>query len=106
MPQDYEALERLTRDLAAGFDKEKARTLKLISQITKHKLVLVGTRKKLLEVVSLAKKMEETRHEIKSQDQTITRLERQIEILQKEIGELKKSSLTEADIKPFKKLLK
>jgi hypothetical protein len=54
----------------------------------------------------IMKVVEPLKSDIGSLDQTIKRLERQLEILQKEIGDLKKDALTEADIKPFKKLLK
>jgi chromosome segregation ATPase len=106
VPQDYDVLDKLIKGLEADFKEEREHSLKLRSEIKLHRTWLAGTGKRLEGVLDLANKMEETRHEIKSQEQTNTRLERQIQALEKEIAILKKDALTEADIKPFKKLLK
>ena len=65
------------------------------------------------EYQALAKLTKELANEIKCQEadisrleQSFKRLERQVEVMERELGELKKDALTEADIKPFKKLLK
>ena len=63
-------------------------------------------RKYFEEVMQKVKKLEDARGEIQSQEQTIKRLERQMEILQKDLAALKKDALTEVDIRPLKKLLK
>ena len=110
MPADVNVLEKLVKQLSDEFQKEKQLTAKLEQEI---KTALGGDRmpKKWFErdikpIIETAKKFEDGRTEIKSQEQAINRLERQIELLQKELGSLKKDALTEADIKPFKKLLK
>ena len=108
MPSDVGALEKLVKQLSDEFQKEKQLTAKLANEI---KMELGALPRKIFErevkpLIDSAKKMEDARIEIKSQEQAIKRLERQIEILQKELGTLKKDALTEADIRPFKKLLK
>lgn len=108
MPSDVDALEKLVKKLSDEFQKEQQLTAKLAQEI-KHEMGAMP--KKIFEreikpLIDSAKKMEDARVEIKSQEQAINRLERQIEILQKELGALKKEALTEADIRPFKKLLK
>ena len=109
MPADADALEKLVRHLADEFQQERQLTAKLAREI---KLELgAGLPRKIFErevlpLIEAAKKMEDARVEIKSQEQTIKRLERQIDILQKDLASLKKDALTEADIRPFKKLIK
>jgi uncharacterized protein YlxW (UPF0749 family) len=109
MPSDVDALEKLVKQLSDEFQKEKQLTAKLSHEI---KIELgAGMPRKVFErevkpLIESAKKMEDTRVEVRSQEQTIKRLERQIEILQKEVATLRKDALTEADIRPFKKLLK
>lgn len=108
MPADVDALEKLVKKLTDDFTKEKQLTAKLAQEI---KLEMGAMPKKYFldkvqPMIDSAKKMEDARVEIKSQEQAIKRLERQVELLQKELGTLKKDSLTEADIRPFKKLLK
>ncbi len=44
--------------------------------------------------------------EIRSTEQTIKRLERQVELLSKEVGTLKKEALTSADLKPLSDQIK
>ena len=109
MPSDVDALEKLVKKLSDEFQKEKQLTAQLGREI-KQELAAGMPRKiferEVLPLIESAKKMEDARIEIKSQEQTIKRLERQIEILQKDLGALKKDALTEADIRPFKKLLK
>ena len=109
MPSDVDALEKLVKKLSGEFQKEKQLTAQLGREI-KQELAAGMPRKiferEVLPLIESAKKMEDARIEIKSQEQTIKRLERQIEILQKDLGALKKDALTEADIRPFKKLLK
>ena len=109
MPSDVDALEKLVKKLSDEFQKEKQLTAQLGQEI-KQELAAGMPRKiferEVLPLIESAKKMEDARIEIKSQEQTIKRLERQIEILQKDLGALKKDALTEADIRPFKKLLK
>lgn len=108
MPSDVDALEKLVKKLSDDFQKEKQLTAQLAREIKTE--LGAGMPRKLFErevqpLIDAAKKMEDARAEIKSQDQTIKRLERQIEIFHKDLASLKKDALTEADIKPFKKLL-
>ena len=109
MPSDVGALEKLVKKLSDEFQKEKQLTAQLSREI-KQELAAGMPRKnferEVLPLIKSAKKMEDARIEIKSQEQTIKRLERQIEILQKDLGALKKDALTEVDIRPFKKLIK
>jgi hypothetical protein len=110
MPSDVNALEKLVKQLSDDFQKEKQLTARLVNEI---KVGLGGAEmpRKWFErdvkpLMETAKRMEDARVDIKSQEQATKRLERQIEILQKDLEALKKDALTEADIKPFKKLLK
>ena len=109
MPSDVDALEKLVKKLSDEFQKEKQLTAQLGREI-KQELAAGMPRKiferEVLPLIESAKKMEDARIEIKSQEQTIKRLERQIDILQKDLASLKKDALTEADIRPFKKLIK
>ena len=109
MPADLDALEKLVKRLSDEFQKEKQLTANLGREIRTE--LGAGMPRKVFErevkpLIESAKKMEDARVEIKSQEQAIKRLERHIEILQKELAALKKDALTEADIKPFKRLLK
>ena len=109
MPSDVDALEKLVKQLSDEFQREKQLTAKLSHEIRME--LGAGLPRKIFErevkpLIDSAKKMEDARVEIKSQEQAIKRLERQIELLQKEVSALKKDALTEADIRPFKKLLK
>jgi chromosome condensin MukBEF ATPase and DNA-binding subunit MukB len=110
MPSDLDALSKLVKQLSDEFQKEKQLTAKLANEI---KIGVGGDQmpKKWFErdvkpLIESAKKMEDARGEIKSQEQTIKRLEREMDILQRELAALKRDALTEADIKPFKNLLK
>lgn len=106
MPVDF---EKHIKNLSDEFTKEKQLTAKLVREIRAE--LGAGMPRKIFErevqpLIESAKKMEDTRVEVRSQEQTIKRLERQIEILQKEVATLRKDALTEVDIRPFKKLLK
>jgi hypothetical protein len=109
MPSDVDVLQKLVKHLSDEFQKERQLTARLAQEIKAE--LGAGLPRKIFErdvkpLIESAKKMEEARVEIKSQEQTIKRLERQIEILVKDLAALKKDALTEADIRPFKKLLK
>ena len=91
MPSDVDALEKLVKQLSDEFEKERQLTAKLAKEIKAE--LGAGMPRKVFErevqpLIESAKKMEDARVEIKSQEQAIKRLERQIEILQKDLARL------------------
>ena len=96
---EFDQLKKRVDVHAEALKKQLERTKilrKLVRAPRKHAVVIMET----------AKQLESARDEIKTQELTIKRLERQLELVQKEVGQLRKEALTEADIKPFKALLK